>query len=91
MVLVGALNWRSSSDPLLVRCPRADMGLAADLGYAHRAANPFQRVVQASPPPASGAWLFSKTLRHLDDVVGRVTRGRHSAPAPARRARRCST
>ena len=27
-----------------------------------------------------GAWTFSKVLRHLDDAVGRLSRGRTSAP-----------
>jgi deazaflavin-dependent oxidoreductase (nitroreductase family) len=27
-----------------------------------------------------GAWLFSRVLRHLDDIVGRLTHGRTSAP-----------
>lgn len=56
------------------------MSLAADLSYAHRAPNPFQRVVQRFASTRFGAWVFSKSLRHLDDVVGRVTSGRHSAP-----------
>lgn len=56
------------------------MGIAADLGYAHRVPNPFQRVVQAFASTRFGAWMFSKALRHLDHAVGRVTHGRHSAP-----------
>jgi len=56
------------------------MGLAADLGYHHRPANRSQRVVQALGSSRAGAWVFSKTLRHLDTAVGRLSRGRHSAP-----------
>lgn len=56
------------------------MGLAADLGYRHRPANAAQRGVQALGSSRAGAWLFSRTLRHLDDAVTRVSRGRQSAP-----------
>ncbi len=56
------------------------MGLAADLDYRHRPANAAQRLVQAFGSSRPGAWLFSRTLRHLDTAVARVTRGRHSAP-----------
>ena len=56
------------------------MGLAADLGYRHRAANTAQRGVQALGSSRGGAWLFSRTLRHLDDAVVRLSRGRQSAP-----------
>jgi deazaflavin-dependent oxidoreductase (nitroreductase family) len=56
------------------------MGLAADLGYSHRPPNLFQRGVQVLASTRPGAWLFAHTLRHLDDVVGRVSRGRTSAP-----------
>ena len=56
------------------------MGLAADLGYRHRPANAAQRGVQALASSRAGAWLFSRTLRHLDDAVARVSRGRRSAP-----------
>ncbi|WP_107772338.1 nitroreductase family deazaflavin-dependent oxidoreductase [Nocardioides sediminis] len=56
------------------------MGLAADLGYRHRPANAAQRGVQALGSSRAGAWLFSRTLRHLDDAVARVSRGRQSAP-----------
>jgi deazaflavin-dependent oxidoreductase (nitroreductase family) len=56
------------------------MGLAADLGYRHRPANAAQRGVQALGSSRAGAWLFSRTLRHLDDAVARVSRGRPSAP-----------
>jgi deazaflavin-dependent oxidoreductase (nitroreductase family) len=56
------------------------MGLAAVLGYRHRPANAAQRGVQALGSSRAGAWLFSRTLRHLDDAVTRVSRGRQSAP-----------
>ena len=56
------------------------MGIAADLSYAHRKPNPFQRGIQAFASTKPGAWLFSKVLRHLDDVIGRLSKGRASAP-----------
>ena len=56
------------------------MGVAADLGYRVRPANAFQRVVQGFASTRPGAWTFSKVLRHLDDVVVRLTKGRTSAP-----------
>jgi deazaflavin-dependent oxidoreductase (nitroreductase family) len=56
------------------------MGLAADLGYHVRRPNLLHRAIQAFASTRSGAWVFSKLLRHLDDVVGRVARGRTSVP-----------
>ncbi len=56
------------------------MGLAADLDYHHGRANALQRGVQAFGSSRAGAWLFSRTLRHLDTAVARVSRGRQSAP-----------
>jgi deazaflavin-dependent oxidoreductase (nitroreductase family) len=56
------------------------MGLAADLSYEFPRANWFQRAVKAVASTRPGAWLFSKLLRHLDDLVQKVTRGRTSAP-----------
>ena len=56
------------------------MGLAADLGYHHSNANPLQRAGRWLGGTRAGGWVFSRTLRHLDDVIGRLSRGRHSAP-----------
>jgi deazaflavin-dependent oxidoreductase (nitroreductase family) len=56
------------------------MGLAADLDYHHSTANPLQRVTRWLGGTRAGGWLFSRTLRHLDDVVVRLSRGRRSAP-----------
>jgi deazaflavin-dependent oxidoreductase (nitroreductase family) len=56
------------------------MGLAADLGYHVRRPNLLNRGTQAFASTRPGAWLFSKLLRHADDLVGRVSRGRTSAP-----------
>ena len=56
------------------------MGLASDLSYEFPRANWFQRAVKAFASTRPGAWLFSKLLRHLDDLVQKLTRGRTSAP-----------
>lgn len=56
------------------------MGLSTDLGYRHHSPNAFQRVIQGVASSRPGAWLFSKLLRHLDEVVLRLTRGRHTVP-----------
>jgi deazaflavin-dependent oxidoreductase (nitroreductase family) len=56
------------------------MGLASDLDYHHRSDNPLHRAVRWWAGTRPGAWLFSRSLRHLDDLVGRLSRGRHSAP-----------
>ncbi|QZY30780.1 nitroreductase family deazaflavin-dependent oxidoreductase [Nocardioides coralli] len=56
------------------------MGLAADLDYHHRTGNPLHRTVRRMAGTRGGAWVLSRVLRRLDDVVGRLSRGRHSAP-----------
>lgn len=56
------------------------MGLAADLGYLVPRQTTFHRSIQAFASTRPGAWLFAKSLRHVDNVVGRLTSGRTSAP-----------
>ncbi|CAN7445908.1 nitroreductase family deazaflavin-dependent oxidoreductase [Knoellia sp. LjRoot47] len=56
------------------------MGLASDLGYHHSTANPAQAAVRWLGGTRAGGWVFSRTLRHLDTAVSRLTGGRHSAP-----------
>ena len=56
------------------------MGLADDLGYRLEPANPFQRLVLGFASTRPGAWFFSRTLPHLDDLVGQLSRGRTSVP-----------
>jgi deazaflavin-dependent oxidoreductase (nitroreductase family) len=56
------------------------MGLAADLGYSHKEPNGFHRLMQAFGSTRAGAWFFAHTLRHIDDLVGRLTRGATSGP-----------
>lgn len=56
------------------------MALADELDYVHRPDNPLRRAVKAFGGSRPGAWLFARILRHLDDLIGRVSRGRTSAP-----------
>lgn len=56
------------------------MGLASDLGYSHRTANPLHRGIRRFAGTRPGGWAFSKSLRHLDDVVAKLSHGRQSAP-----------
>jgi len=56
------------------------MGLATDLGYSHASANPLQRLVRWFAGTPVGGVVFSRSLRHLDDLVGRLSKGRQSAP-----------
>ena len=56
------------------------MGLAADLGYRHTSGNPIHQACRWLAGTRIGSWVFARTLRHLDDVVGRLTKGRYSAP-----------
>ena len=56
------------------------MGIATELGYQIRPPNAFQRCMQSFGATRAGAWLFSKTLRYADDIVGRLTSGRQSVP-----------
>jgi deazaflavin-dependent oxidoreductase (nitroreductase family) len=55
-------------------------GLAAELDYRHRPDNVLRKGVKAFGATRPGAWLFAHLLRHLDDLIGRVSRGRTSAP-----------
>ena len=56
------------------------MGLADDLGYSHSSGNPVHRVGRWFGGTRVGGWVFSRTLRHLDHAIGRLSHGRHSAP-----------
>jgi deazaflavin-dependent oxidoreductase (nitroreductase family) len=56
------------------------VGVASDLGYRIPAPNPVQRALQWVGSTRPGAWVFARSLRHVDDLVGRLTRGRTSAP-----------
>ncbi|WP_068111380.1 nitroreductase family deazaflavin-dependent oxidoreductase [Nocardioides dokdonensis] len=56
------------------------MSIPADLSYRFRPANPVQRALQALVASRPGAWVFSRTLPHLDSVVQRLSGGRHTVP-----------
>jgi deazaflavin-dependent oxidoreductase (nitroreductase family) len=58
----------------------ADSDLATDLGYSHATGNPLHRAARWGAGTRAGGRVFSHVLRHLDDAVGRLTRGRRSAP-----------
>lgn len=57
------------------------MSLASELDYSHTSANPAHGFVRWAAGTRPGGWVFAHSLRHLDDVVVRLTRGRHSAPS----------
>ena len=65
----------------MMRAMPPSTDLASDLGYSHASANPLHRVVRRGAGTRAGGWVFSHSLRHLDDLVARLTRGRHSAPS----------
>jgi deazaflavin-dependent oxidoreductase (nitroreductase family) len=56
------------------------VGVAADIGYRIPRPNLVQRGLQELACTRPGAWVFSRSLRHLDDLVSRMTHGRTSAP-----------
>ncbi|KRE41477.1 nitroreductase family deazaflavin-dependent oxidoreductase [Knoellia sp. Soil729] len=56
-------------------------GLADELGYHHSTGGRTHRAIRWLGGTRAGAWTFAHTLRHADAVVGRLTRGRHSAPS----------
>ena len=56
------------------------MGLAADLDYTHSTANPVHRAGRWIGGTRVGGWVFARTLRHLDNVIGKLSKGKHSAP-----------
>lgn len=56
-------------------------GLAGELGYEHRPGNLVQRAFREFGGTRVGASAFSLVLRHADDLIGRLTHGRHSAPS----------
>ena len=56
------------------------MGLADDLGYRHSTANPVHRAGRWIGGTRVGGWIFSRTLRHLDNVIGKLSKGKRSAP-----------
>lgn len=56
------------------------MGLADELGYRIPRANAAHRGVQTVASTRAGAWVFAHLAPRLDDVVGRPSRGRTSAP-----------
>ena len=56
------------------------MGLAAELGYEIPPPTLVHRGVHAIASTRAGAWTLSRLLPRADDTIGRVTRGRTTAP-----------
>jgi hypothetical protein len=56
------------------------MGLIDQLGYKVRPANALQRAMWHVTSSRPGAWLFAKTLHHLDKLILRLTHGRVTIP-----------
>jgi deazaflavin-dependent oxidoreductase (nitroreductase family) len=56
------------------------VGLIDQLGYRVPEANRFQRLVWKVSSSRPGAWLFAKTLHHIDRLVLRLTRERATVP-----------
>ena len=56
------------------------VGLIDELGYQVSEANRLQRLMWIVSSSRPGAWLFSRTLHHIDRVVLRVSRGRVTVP-----------
>jgi deazaflavin-dependent oxidoreductase (nitroreductase family) len=57
------------------------MGIASDLGYDFPAPNLAQRAVQRIASTRPGAEALSMTMRHLDDLVLRLSHGRTTGGA----------
>ncbi len=56
------------------------MGVASELGYRHRPANRFRRLMRAFASTRFGAWTFSRSLAPSDRLVRRLSQGRASVP-----------
>jgi hypothetical protein len=44
----------------------------------YREANPFQRFMRWSAATAPVSWLYVRVLHHIDRLIYRLTRGRHT-------------
>ena len=56
------------------------MGLQQTLGYEIPRANAVQRLMWKVSGSRPGAWLFAKTLHHIDRLVLKLTGGRTTVP-----------
>jgi deazaflavin-dependent oxidoreductase (nitroreductase family) len=56
------------------------VGLTDQLGYRVPVANRFQRLVWKVSSSRPGAWLFAKTLHHIDRILLRLSRQRATVP-----------
>jgi deazaflavin-dependent oxidoreductase (nitroreductase family) len=56
------------------------VGLVQELDYVVPEPNRFQRAMWKVSSSRPGAWLFSKTMHHLDALALRATKGRTTVP-----------
>jgi deazaflavin-dependent oxidoreductase (nitroreductase family) len=56
------------------------VGVAADLGYRIPPPSRLHRITQTLATTRPGAWVFARSLRHLDNVIAHLTHGNTSAP-----------
>ena len=56
------------------------VGLIDEIGYRTREANRFQRLIWKVSSSRPGAWLFAKTLHHIDRLVLQLSRERATVP-----------
>jgi deazaflavin-dependent oxidoreductase (nitroreductase family) len=61
-----------------LHCPA--VGLVQELGYVVPEPNRFQRAMWKVSSSRPGAWLFAKTIHHVDNFVLRVTKDRVTVP-----------
>ncbi len=72
---------RSAPECLRPSAYSQHMGLAEDLDYHVRPANPVQRAVHSVAASRPGSSVVSRILPSLDTWVQRLTHDRHSAPS----------
>ncbi len=56
------------------------MSVPERLGYRHRRPNAVFRAMRAIASTRWGAWLFSRSIRPIDDLLLRLTKGKVTAP-----------
>jgi hypothetical protein len=55
------------------------MSLLSEVGYEHRPANSYQRLMQRLVSSKAGSAMSSKTMRHIDNMIFRLSRGKSTA------------
>ncbi len=59
------------------------MGVVQTLGYGLPKPNPLQKAMRRVASSRPGAWLFSRSMHHIDRFLLRLTRGRIALPQVA--------